>query len=126
MANHPIERKMKMTDLSQLPWDDADGTTRTVADGGDMHARATSLATAAMNAVSGEIPADGGDYGRAQARYAADLARIRAESARKHLDANNARAQAAAQAKADRVAAHEARLAEAKQAKAQRKLDKAA
>ncbi len=115
-----------MTDMSTLPWDDADGSTRTVTNGGDMHARATSLATAAMNALGDDVPADGGDYGRAQARYAADLARMRAESAQRHVAQNNARAQEAVAAKALRMAAHEARNAEASQAKASRKLGKAA
>ena len=107
-----------MTDASQLPWDTTDG--------GDMHARATALATAAMNAASDEIPADGGDYARAQARYQADLARMRSASAQGHLEANNARAEAARIVKAERQAAHLARIAKAKADAAARKADKAA
>lgn len=114
-----------MTKTNQLPWDDDAGTNvRTTGD--DLHARATDLATAAMNAQPGAVLADGGDYGRAQARYQADLARMRAASAQGHLEANNARAAAARVAKAKRQAAHVARNERAKADAAARRNDKAA
>jgi hypothetical protein len=108
------EGKNEMTKTNQLPWDDDAGTNvRTTGD--DLHARATDLATAAMNAQPGAVLADGGDYGRAQARYQADLARMRA-----------ARAAAARVAKAKRQAAHVARNERAKADAAARRNDKAA
>lgn len=113
---------------NQLPWDDADGVTTTRTAGGDMHARATSLAHAAMNAVAAAAPANPADtdYGRAQASYQARLVEIRAESAAQHVAANNARAAEAAARKAERQAAHAARLEQSKAEAQQRKLAKAA
>jgi hypothetical protein len=112
--------------MNTLPWND--DAAQTVTTGSDLHARATSLATAAMEAAASQPVGDiaDTDYGRAQARYAADLAAIRTASAKKHLDANNARAAAAAAAKAERQAAHQARLDQAKADAAARKLAKAA
>lgn len=109
-----------MTSTSNLPWD-TDGTTVTTT-GNDMHARATSLAHAAMEAVAGQDfdPANS-DYARAQAHYDAELVRIRAENAQRHVAANNARAQAAAAARAERQAAHLARNETAKIEAQQRK-----
>lgn len=114
-----------MTSTANLPWD-TDGTT--VNTGGDLHARATALALTAMDAIGDEPITDlaDTDYGRAQARYEADLKQIRDENSRNHIAANNARAQAAAAARADRQAAHEARNEAAKLDKLQRKLAKAA
>lgn len=109
-----------------LPWNDTATAPRTT--GTDLHARATSLATAAMEAIAGQPVGDiaDTDYGRAQARYDAELAAIRTASARNHLEANNARAKAAAVAKAERQAAHQARLDQSKADAAARKVAKAA
>lgn len=125
-TNSQSDGKKIMTNTASLPWD-VDTTVATTS-GTDLHARATSLAHAAMEAAALQPitdPADT-DYGRAQAEYHRRLAEIRAESAQRHVAANNARAEAARQAKAERIAAHEQRLAEAKQAKIERKLAKAA
>lgn len=118
------ERKIEMN--ASLPWDTDTATATTTGD--DMHARATSLATRAMEAAASQTvvdPADT-DYGRAQASYQARLAEIRATSAREHLARNNARAAEAQQRKAERQARHEASNAAAQAEARQRKLDKAA
>lgn len=115
-----------MTSTSTLPWN-TDGATVTTS-GTDLHARATTLAEQAMEKAAKLTVTDlaDTDYGRAQARYQAELAVIRAESAQSHVAANNARAEAAALAKAERQAAHQARIDAAKQGKIERKLAKAA
>lgn len=120
------EEKKTMTNTASLPWDTTDAATTT--SGTNLHARATSLAVAAMEIAAAQPigdPADT-DYARAQARYQADLAVIRNENAQRHVAANNALAAQAASRKAERRAAHEARNADAKAAASQRKLDKAA
>lgn len=116
-----------MTTANTLPWDDA-GTTVANAVSGDLHARATGLATAAMEAAAAAPAGDPADtdYGRACADYDRRLAAIRAETARGHVEANNRRAVAAAAARAERVAAHAARNAEAQAKAKRRKLDAAA
>jgi len=99
--------------MTDLPWD-ADGTETVTTAGADMHARATSLAHAAMKAAAAiDVPFAETDYGRACADYDRRLAEMRADNARNHVAANNARAVAAATAKAERIAAHEARNAQA-------------
>ena len=111
--------------MNALPWDD-NGTMTTA--GGDLHARATSLAHAAMEAAASlpvVNPADT-DYARSQAEYERRLAVIRSENARRHVEANNARAQAAADRKAERQATHVARNAQMAEAAKQRKIAKAA
>ncbi len=115
-----------MTNTAQLPWDDSDGKTTVRTDGGDMHARATGLAVAAMNAVTGtDVDVSQTSYGRAQARYEAELAEIRAENARRHVENNNRIAAEAAARKAERQAAHQARNEAARQAANDRKVAKA-
>lgn len=110
-----------MNNSATLPWDDDNSISFT--SGEDLHARATSLAHAAMEVAASTPfnPADT-DYARAQAEYDRRLTEIRNENARNHVAANNARAAEAAARKAERQAAHEARNAAARQ----RKLDKAA
>ena len=99
-----------MTDANTLPWD-TDGRTAH-SDGGDPHARATALATAAMNAAALAGPGAGpSSYELERAEFARRLSDMRASTSRAHLDANNARAAEAAERKAARQAAHEARQA---------------
>lgn len=115
-----------MTNTAQLPWDDTDGKTVVRTDGGDMHARATGLAVAAMNAVADtDVDVSQTSYGQAQARYEADLAAMRADSARRHVENNNRIAAEAAARKAERQAAHQARNDAARQAANDRKIAKA-
>lgn len=97
--------------MTDLPWDD-DGTSTVRADAGNLHARATGLAVAAMIAASAStVPFEDTDYGRARADYDRRLAAMRADSARNHLAANNHRAATAATARDTRIAAHQARNA---------------
>ena len=115
-----------MTNLNDLPFDVTGTTVRT--DGGDLHARATSLAEAAATAAAAQPlgdPADT-DYGRAQADYQRRLAEMRASSAQSHVEANNARARDAETRKAGRLAAHLARNEQAKTVAMVRKAQQAA
>jgi len=116
-----------MNTTESLPWDTTTGTT-VRQDGGDLHARATSLAVAAMEAaaLAPAVDVADTDYGRAQASYEARLVEIRASSAQSHLAANNARAVAAAERKAERQARHQAGNAAAQAEAKRRKNDKAA
>lgn len=109
-----------------LPWNDTAGTTVIRTDAGDGLARAKGLAQAAMEAAAAAPATGPSDYQRAQADYNNRLAKIRTETSRAHVAANNARAEAAALRKAEAKAAHEARNAAAREAARQRRLDKAA